>query len=617
VAIFAGLLPGSIARSSPASTSWLDRGAHDHRVHAAIVANPHKLPAEYMANLRHVHEDGTIRVMVALARRTEAVETFVRTRTSNLNWYGDDPRFYASVDQDGFAALLESDAVTFVEPDYPLSYFLTTSVPDVNGRGDRGVWRFEPDEGLGRLSSGVPGLEVDAVTGKGVTVAVVDSGIDKTHRDFGGWDCDPGFYAPCESRIVKAVVIDQLTGSGENDPGDSMPTTEVASGHGTHVAGIVAGNGYYARDGEASPGVYGGDGYVIGMAPQASLVSVKVGDGPSAALGSDALQWALDHAGELGIRVTNNSWGCLSGCAYSPESVLAQIQRDLYEAGVVTVFAAGNGGGEGSGDEFSGRSQSPYVLSVASYDDETGELSSFSSRGSRSSALVDPNVWTPQDEGAGPPRRPDIAAPGYFIDSAASLTGGAASLIPRVDPADADQKPGFLAYTFMSGTSMAAPHVTGAAALLIGACPTARPLDVMRALMAGAARAKIHKTDGSAVAEPFEVGYGGLDVRASLEWLLPRPPCNGTGLGRLEGTVIEAGSEEPIENARLACSGSIAAITDPDGLYAIDDVPAATYTCKVSAKGFKTVRKQVEIKHATTSVLDLTLKKPKSRRGAA
>ena len=603
------MLPAAPVHSAP--TSWLEQGPDATSVQRSIASHPDKLPSEYLGNLRYVHDDGTVRVMVVLTKRNDRIESFVRTQTTRLHWYGDDPRFYASVDQGGFAALLESDFVTFVEPDYPLAYFLATSVPDVNARGDRGIWNFDQDGGLGSLSSLYPGLGVDQVTGNGVTVAVVDSGIDKTHRDFGGWDCDPGPYQPCDSRIVKSVVIDQVT-EGGTDPGDSLPTTEVASGHGTHVAGIIAGNGYYARDGEASANLYGGDGYVIGMAPQASLVSVKVGDGPSAALGTNALQWTLDHAEELGIRVSNNSWGCLSGCAYNPDSALARIQRDLYEAGVVTIFAAGNGGGDGGGAEFSGRSQDPHVLSVASYDDVSGELSSFSSRGERSAGLVDPATWTPQSEGI-PPRRPDLAAPGDFIDSAASLTGGTASLIPRVDPADVDQQPRFLAYTFMSGTSMAAPHVTGAAALLISACPSARPLDVMRALMAGANSTKIAKTGGEGVAEPFEVGDGALDVRASLEWMLPRPPCNGTGIGRIAGTIEEARSGQHIPKARIACPNLTPVKSNQAGLYVIEDVPVGAYRCTVTARGFIPGHKSITVIHAQTTVANVRLKPVKKR----
>ena len=85
---------------------------------------------------------------------------------------------------------------------------------------------------------------------------------------------------------------------------------------------------------------------------------------------------------------------------------------------------------------------------------------------------------------------------------------------------------GFVPYAQMTGTSMATPHVVGAAALMFGACPAATPLDVMRSVMAGAVRDRVHKTGSdTAVAEPFEVGYGGLDVRRSLDFLRAQPAC--------------------------------------------------------------------------------------------
>lgn len=514
--------PSSAAGAEPGE-SWLEQGI-DRRLPTAIAANSGKVPDDLARNLEFATQpDGTLRVIVALDRRDTAIEGAMARIVRKHRWYGRDPRFLALVDQEGFAALLEHDAVAFVEPDYPLSYLLATSVVDISGRGEGGVWDFDPSAGaVGTLTSSVPRLGADRLTGKDIMVAVVDSGIDKTHRDFGGWDCTPRHYSPCESRILKSVATEHVLGTAAPDPGDALPTTDIASAHGTHVAGIVAGNGYYGRTGEASESQYGGDGHVMGVAPQASLLSVKAGDGISAALGNEALQWVLDHVDEFDIRVANNSWGCMNGCPYRPDSVLAQIQKDLYGAGVVTVFSAGNAGGTGGGEEFSGISQSPYVLSVASYDDENHKLSDFSSRGRKAAQLPNPKRWTPESEFGS--RRPDIAAPGDEIDSARSLTGGTSSP-PRVNPADAELGPGFSSYRGGSGTSMSAPHVSGAAAILLSACPKARPLDAMRALFVGANREKIEKTEGGLAAEPFGVGYGALDLASSVRWLLKKPYC--------------------------------------------------------------------------------------------
>ncbi|HYI45428.1 MAG TPA: S8 family serine peptidase [Actinomycetota bacterium] len=525
----------------PPGYGWVKTATDPAAVLGAIAANPHKLPAEFQERLKYVRNDGTLQVMVALNRRNADIERFMTAHTNWLKWYGDGPRFLGRVTADQFSALLGSPATLAVEPDFKISSFMSTSTLDVHarslGNSGTGVWSFDETAGtMGALRSDVPGLSVDEATGKGVAVAITDSGIDRTHRDFGGWDCAAGPYAPCESRIVKAVSIDQIVDTGA-DPSDGLPTTEAASGHGTHVAGTIGGNGYYTRDGDADPARYGADGHNFGIAPQVNLVSVKNGDTVWAGLSSFGLQWTLDHAEEYGIRVSSNSWGCLTGCSFSPNGVVAQVSKDLYDAGVLVVFAAGNGGGTGSGAEFAGDSQSPYVLAVANYNDADHRLNSSSSRGASSTTLADPTTWTPESEGANGVRRPDIAAPGTDIWSARSLTGGVAAGTPRVNVNDVQGGPsgGFVPYAPMSGTSMAAPHVAGAAALLFSACPDAAPLDVMRAFMSTAAD-EVLKTTGNAKAEPYEVGYGALEIRAALDWLLARNCDSGNAGGSGEPT---------------------------------------------------------------------------------
>lgn len=493
----------------------------------SIARHPEKIPAEFQDRLKYALPDGTIQVMVALNKRDVRIERFVKANTTWLKWYGNSPRFLGRVTRTQMAALIEHDAVAFVEPDYPIENFMSTSSLDVNARSlaskGTGIWSY--DAASNSLTTEIPQITADMATGKGVTVSIVDSGIDKTHRDFGGFNCDPGPYSPCDSRIVRTVNVEHI--ADIPDEGMSLPTTEAASGHGTHVAGTVAGNAFYTRDTKADPARYGADGHNFGVAPQASLISIKNGDTLWAGLSNFALQWTLEHAGQYGIKVSSNSWGCVGGCSFNGSSATAQLLRDLYGAGVVVVFAAGNDAGGPDGVSLSGNSQSPYVLGVAAYDDANAQLASFSSRGKKSdSTLYDPATWTPGNEPANGTRRPDIAAPGVGIWSAASLTGGAASLIPRVWLGDVDQSgPGTVPYRTMSGTSMATPHVAGAIALLFSSCPGAQQLDVMRAVMAGANNQKIRTTGGGPLAEPYEVGYGGLDVRASLDWLASTQVC--------------------------------------------------------------------------------------------
>ncbi len=566
----------------PKKLSWVAEAEDPPAVMRAIGANPQKLPVEFVERLKHVLDDGSLQVMVALNRRDTEVERFVRANTRWVHWYGDGPRFLGRVTPDQFQVLLESDFVDFVEPDYIVTNFMAESTVDVRARGTgdgSGVWSFDPAGGpKGALHSDIPDVSVDAATGKGVVVAITDSGIDKTFRDFGGWDCTPGPYQPCQSRIVRAVTTEHLI-TGVSDPAPFLPTTEAASGHGSHVAGTIAGNGYYTRDGDRDAR-YGGDQYVFGMAPQASLISVKNGDSQSAGLSTDALQWQLEHAQELGIKVSSNSWGCLGGCTLNPNSVIYQIFRELYAAGVVTVFAAGNDDGGPDGAALSGYSQSPFVVGVAAYDDANDTLASFSSRGSSTAPLPDPATWTPESEPPVGHRRPDVAAPGVNIWSAGTLTGGTSSITPRVATNDVTGGQNVcctVPYRSMSGTSMAAPHVAGAAALLRSVCSSSPPIDVMRALFVAADEAKVKV--GSRTAQPYEVGYGAINVRAAVDWLRTQQSCGGTGGG--DPTPTESPSESPSAIPTECPSSEPATSTryyfhSPSGLGNIDGLQSLT-----------------------------------------
>jgi serine protease AprX len=208
------------------------------------------------------------------------------------------------------------------------------------------------------------------------------------------------------------------------------------------------------------------------------------------------------------IKVTNNSYG--SSSDFDPESATVKLQQALADEGVVTVWAAGNSGGDGSSSTTNppGQDPTPGIISVASYDDQDtgtrdGEVSSFSSRG----AEEEPSTW------------PDISAPGTDITSACRpyLVICATGLDPRNGPGLLD----IGTFNTISGTSMAAPHVAGAVAQLFQADPDATPADIEDALKSSAHQfadgADYADVDGYTTS--FDKGTGLVDVVAAYEAL--------------------------------------------------------------------------------------------------
>ncbi len=502
-----------------AHAAWLTPPAAE-----AVKANAEKVPSDF-ARAADAQGVESLLVLVSVDRRDAGSEALAAATTLRHQWAQATPVFIALITPAQLVDLLASSRVTFVEPDRPIELKLAGSAIEAGARG--GMWNFTDDAGLGALSSAVPDLTVEQATGKGVTVAIVDSGIDATHPDFGQWGCTNGtaFADPtapaCASRIKRKIINNPFV-NPEHDA-TAAPTTDFASGHGTHVAGIVAGNGYNNREVGADDRL-GGDGVPIGVAPQADLLSIKAGEARALVSAFQGMDYVAANAKALGIRVVNNSWGCIGGCpAQAANSAANLAVKAAYDAGVLVTFAAGNDAGTDSGSKFGGDSQSPYALSVANYDHANGQLASSSSRGARNAQMFDPATWTPQAEAAVAPtgvRRPDIAAPGTNVWSARNTTGGDSALVPHVPLA-------INPYVQMTGTSMSAPHVAGAGAVLFSSCPAATPLDVMRALMASAAPTRVTKTGGGAIAEPFEVGYGALDVRAAHQWMRAHVPACG------------------------------------------------------------------------------------------
>ncbi|MBD3944245.1 S8 family serine peptidase [Nocardioides ganghwensis] len=396
----------------------------------------------------------------------------------------------ANASKSQIQAVRSAPGVTYVEGGaQPIDFFQETSNTATRGA---------------EAATTLTGADGSPLTGTGVSVAVIDSGVDPTHPYFAEADGSSAVVANLKA------VCEPLTETCSVQRVPAFVDTDTLSvgGHGTHVSGIVAGRPTTLSDG----------GELQGAAPGAKLVSISTGAG-IVILGADsALNWVLEnHEAPCGagvpastcppIKVTNNSYGPSGGGEFDPESATVKLQRALAAEGVVNVWAAGNDGGDGSTSLTNPPGQDPTggILSVASYYDQDtgtrdGVVSDYSSRG----LATDPSTW------------PDLSAPGENITSSCRLYLAICST-----GLDFRNGPGALdigTFNTISGTSMAAPHVAGIVAQLFQADPDATPADIERALKVSA-----HKFTDGAGYEPgavgttsYDKGHGLVDVVAAV-----------------------------------------------------------------------------------------------------
>jgi serine protease AprX len=393
----------------------------------------------------------------------------------------------ASGTADQIEAARTQPGVTYLEGNTPIEFYDQTS--------------NEATRGAEAMST-FTGTDGSALDGSGVSVAVIDSGVDPTHPAFQNEDGSSAVVAN-----LKSLCLDESTTSTDcvvPVPGIVDTDTISGGGHGTHVNGIVAGRPTTLSDGTE----------LSGAAPGASLVSISTGAVLLIVGADSALNWVLEnHDAPCGesvsasecppIKVTNNSYGPVGGGEFDPNSATVKLQRALAAEGVVTVWAAGNDGGDGSESLTNPSGQDPTggVISVASYFDQDtgtrdGVVSEYSSRG----ATTDPSTW------------PDLSAPGENITSACRPYLPICST--GLDPHDG---PGLLdvgAWNTISGTSMAAPHIAGIVAQLFQADPSATPAEIEAALKGST----YQYTDGAAYTSvggystSYDKGTGLVDV---------------------------------------------------------------------------------------------------------
>jgi serine protease AprX len=301
--------------------------------------------------------------------------------------------------------------------------------------------------------TGATQLFGDGDTGQGVTVAVIDTGIDDL-PDFAG-------------RLIGGVDL-----SGGNDP------FQDGYGHGTFVAGLIAG------DGAPSGGQYEGE------APGADLVSIKVA-GPNGVtdLGTliQGLQWAVSNRLAYNIRVLNMSLGFqpFESTVVNP---LDQAVQAAWDSGIAVVASAGNAGP--SNGTILSPGDDPLVITVGALDDMAqpavadDEMTNFSSVGPTS-----PDGWA----------KPDLVTSGRSVVSLAAP----GSTIYDENPSARIGSGNFVG----SGTSFSTAITSGAAALVLAANPTLTP-DELKARLLGT-------TSPGPVGNPFVDGHGAMNAYAA------------------------------------------------------------------------------------------------------
>jgi bacillopeptidase F len=293
--------------------------------------------------------------------------------------------------------------------------------------------------------------------GQGVVVASMDSGVDYKHSDLAGnWRGGANSWF---------------------DPHGQHSLPYDSNGHGTQTTGIMVGQNLGTM--------------AIGMAPQAQWIAVKIFDDNGTALFSDihtGFQWLLDPDGDPNTDdapdIVNNSWGFPE----TIDSCETEFQTDiltLWNLDINVVFSAGNQGG---GPASISPANNAGVFSVGAVD-QNGIITSFSNQGP--SACGQGDIY------------PGAVAPGYLVSTADLTFGG---LFPN-------------ATMLVSGTSFAAPHVSGAMALLLSSNPDLTPSDLETAIT-------LSSGDLGEVGGDNVYGYGLVNVADALTYTSQSGQCS-------------------------------------------------------------------------------------------
>lgn len=322
------------------------------------------------------------------------------------------------------------------------------------------------------------------ITGKNVTIAIIDTGINKFHPDLDDMDDNP---TTCDPKIIAEASF------------VPYETPDDFHGHGTHVASTAAGTGATGAMGFYGTFPYYGiqnativPGTEKGVAPGAYLYNAKAFD----ASGSGEWSWiisAIEWSVTRGADIISGSFGGWPDVPPDQDPVVLAL-REAVKHGVVVVIAAGN---EGFGYFSTGTPGfAPDVITVGATS-ETDHLIFFSSRGPEQFELH---------------AKPDIVAPGASVVAAFAF-------FREFEESIGSQ----VFYWEISGTSMATPHVSGAAALLLQAFPGATPYSVKAAIMHGADDLGLDPMAQGAGRLNVKKAYDIMNAAPKLQWAAPTP----------------------------------------------------------------------------------------------
>ena len=293
-------------------------------------------------------------------------------------------------------------------------------------------------------------------TGKGVGVAVIDTGIQGALPDFQVSQTDGS------SRVIASAVTNP-----------AATTAADRFGHGTHIAGLIAGNSTNRATGDPLYGRY------AGVAPDANLISVKASDdeGNATVLDViDGLQFVIDKKADYNIRIVNLSLKSSVAESYKTDPLDAAVEA-AWNSGIVVVAAAGNMGSAPDAVSYA-PGNDPYIITVGGVDD----------KGSKSISDDTLATWSSRGKTQDGFEKPDVLAPGAGLVS----TIPAGSEYTRLCPTCVVDGQ----YFRVGGTSMAAAVVSGEAALLLQAFPHYTP-DQVKAQLVKRTRAVESSTTSS------------------------------------------------------------------------------------------------------------------------